>query len=544
MSSDTGNSASTTTATASPSPESKVAGEPLRLSQVANNDKVLETLCAFLPSVLIKLRRLSKIFHWRLDSERVGKILSKVAMELDVLSLDPFHIAACGEPDLLWLMIVTSDIDVRSCRDHDGGTLLQRAARSGSVSTVMVLLERGCNVNAKGSSGYTPLHEACYLVGKPAICDLLLTRGANVDAISRNGSTPLFVACREPGGAGVAATLLRYGAHPDDGGDKGWTPLFVASLTNQSDTVALLLSYSASINEVNPIDGRTPLHAAAEVAAIDVIEILLRHGADVYARDVHDRTPAETAGVGLGPEVLAQLREEGRLDDGEVLDDDEMMKLMVEHPRAKAVKEMLEAASAVVRPVDRLSAAAGGESIVDASPCPDILNKDLGLMPALQPAAPMVKRILQPEAGWDDQEVDKSDSNSNGNEAVLLSSYSATMSQRCGGGSVMTSLGGLDGIPEDSVAQASSSLISCIPAAVDFGASASSATGRFGLTSGDTDLLVVDDDTPSSLSGELQSLEVEPGVFVWVETDSPGVGLLTAALHAGEWVSESTPRQE
>ncbi|KAF4722100.1 Calcium/calmodulin-dependent 3',5'-cyclic nucleotide phosphodiesterase 1B, partial [Perkinsus olseni] len=39
MSSDTGNSASTTTATASPSPESKVAGEPLRLSQVANNDK-------------------------------------------------------------------------------------------------------------------------------------------------------------------------------------------------------------------------------------------------------------------------------------------------------------------------------------------------------------------------------------------------------------------------------------------------------------------------------------------------------------------------
>lgn len=67
------------------------------------------------------------------------------------------------------------------------------------------------------------------------------------------------------------------------------------------------------------------------------------------------------------------------------------------------------------------------------------------------------------------------------------------------------------GIPEDSVAQASSSLMSCIPKAVDFGTS----MGRFGSISGgpslnlgylemrmraDTDLLVVDDDTPSSLS--------------------------------------------
>ncbi|EEQ97568.1 serine/threonine-protein kinase ripk4, putative, partial [Perkinsus marinus ATCC 50983] len=130
-----------------------------------------------------------------------------------------------------------------------------------------------------------------------------------------------------------------YGAHPDDGGDKGWTPLFVAALTGQEDTVALLLSYSACINEVNPVDGRTPLHAAAEVAAIDVVEILLRHGADVHARDVHGKTPAETVGVGLGPEVLAQLHEEGLLAEGDMVDDEELMRLMIEHPRAKAVRE-------------------------------------------------------------------------------------------------------------------------------------------------------------------------------------------------------------
>lgn len=33
----------------------------------------------------------------------------------------------------------------------DLGTLLQRATRSGNLPTMMVLLERGCNVNAKGS---------------------------------------------------------------------------------------------------------------------------------------------------------------------------------------------------------------------------------------------------------------------------------------------------------------------------------------------------------------------------------------------------------
>lgn len=113
------------------------------------------------------------------------------------------------------------------------------------------------------------------------------------------------------------------------------------------------------------MDGRTPLHAAAEVAAIDVVEILLRHGADVHATDVvgmdakftfggifpraprncrifsqHGKTPAETVGVGLGPEVLAQLHEEGLLTEGDMVDDEELMRLMIEHPRAKAVREV------------------------------------------------------------------------------------------------------------------------------------------------------------------------------------------------------------
>ncbi|KAF4673623.1 hypothetical protein FOL47_010299 [Perkinsus chesapeaki] len=475
MSSEAGKSNTTTATSGSPSSEGKPSsgGETIRLSQVINDDKVLQIVCAFLPSVLVKLRRLSKIFYWRLTSERVGKILSKVSMELNLMTLDPFFVAAAGQADLLWLMIVTSDIDVKSCRDTEGGCL----------STTMVLLERGCNVNAKGSSGYTPLHEACYLVNKPAICELLLSRGANVDAISRNGSTPLFVACREQGGAAIAATLLRYGAHPDDGGDKGWTPLFVAALTNQSDTVALLLSYGASINEVNPIDGRTPLHAAAEMAALDVVEILLRHGADLEARDVNGRTPVETAGIGLGPEILAQLRGGAEMAEEDIFQDEELVRLMMEHPRTKAVKETLEAAAAASNADSGVATRSTGDDRTGES----FIKRKISDLMSMCPTS-----LVRAWENGNNEEAEKTDSRDN--EAVLLSSYSATFSQR--GGSLLTSLGGLDGIPEDSAAQASSSLISCIPAAVDF-----SSTGRFGLTSGDTDLLVVDDDTPSSLSG-------------------------------------------
>lgn len=51
------------------------------------------------------------------------------SLQLNILSLDPFRVAACGMVDLLWLLIVTSDIDVRSCRDDEGGDFFRKCEK-------------------------------------------------------------------------------------------------------------------------------------------------------------------------------------------------------------------------------------------------------------------------------------------------------------------------------------------------------------------------------------------------------------------------------
>ena len=58
--------------------------------------------------------------------------------------------------------------------------LLVKASRTGNISCVQELLERGVSANAKNKYGMTPLHEACYY-GHLKVAKLLLEHGANVN---------------------------------------------------------------------------------------------------------------------------------------------------------------------------------------------------------------------------------------------------------------------------------------------------------------------------------------------------------------------------
>ncbi len=92
--------------------------------------------------------------------------------------------------------------------DHMGVPLLHAAVRSGTLSTVKLLLERGADVNEKcqfgpryGSAhfaGMNPLHLAVRLTTKEAaeIAKLLIERGIAVNATTLRKRTPLDLARR------------------------------------------------------------------------------------------------------------------------------------------------------------------------------------------------------------------------------------------------------------------------------------------------------------------------------------------------------------
>ena len=75
-------------------------------------------------------------------------------------------------------------------RDEVGCTPLQKASRRGHCGAVLVLLQRGVEVNSLDRESRSPLHRAA-LRGHPEVAELLLENGADVNKMDRDGNTPL-----------------------------------------------------------------------------------------------------------------------------------------------------------------------------------------------------------------------------------------------------------------------------------------------------------------------------------------------------------------
>jgi len=216
------------------------------MQNILHHDGVLMALCTFSPAACVKLRKLGRGVADCLSEERLEWLLPQLFEALDLYNKKPFELCQAGELDQLWLMIVHG-LNLKA-RDPEGGTLLQSAIRAPpgrARKLVTMLLERGASVNAKGSFGYTVLHEISY-TNKFELAEYLLSRGANVDALSQNGSTPILIAAREGQGE-MVRLLLRFGADPDDGGDKGWAPLFIAAAEGHSEVVSDLVDFGADV---------------------------------------------------------------------------------------------------------------------------------------------------------------------------------------------------------------------------------------------------------------------------------------------------------
>lgn len=76
------------------------------------------------------------------------------------------------------------------------GTPLMAAAGGADVRMIKLLLEKGANVNAADSEGYTALACAVSRRASPEAVQLLLSSGADINARNKRGETPLVLAER------------------------------------------------------------------------------------------------------------------------------------------------------------------------------------------------------------------------------------------------------------------------------------------------------------------------------------------------------------
>ena len=91
-------------------------------------------------------------------------------------------------------------------------TPLHIAASGNDLQKVVLLLEKGAEVNARGTIGWTPLMFAAGKSSTPEIVQLLLEKGAELEARDTDGWTPLMYAANNDRLKSVEIIQLLYDA--------------------------------------------------------------------------------------------------------------------------------------------------------------------------------------------------------------------------------------------------------------------------------------------------------------------------------------------
>jgi ankyrin repeat protein len=122
----------------------------------------------------------------------------------------PLHFAAIGGSAEVARMLVAKGADVEVMSDN-GQTPLLRAASEGNKRVIEVLLDNGAGVNTEDQGyGYTPLHYAARY-GHEDVVELLLDKKASIEARLTSGQTPLALA-EQVGQTAIAELLRKHGA--------------------------------------------------------------------------------------------------------------------------------------------------------------------------------------------------------------------------------------------------------------------------------------------------------------------------------------------
>jgi ankyrin repeat protein len=186
----------------------------------------------------------------------------------------------------LWLdgsvirRFVESRITSVNSRDQKKCTPLHYAAQTGNVSAVGVLLEKGCQVDAKDINGQTALHHAIRS-GEFNLPPILLENGANMDLRDLYGQTCLHLS-------------IRY---------------------RHEEFTKWLISRKRDMVFERDQFGFTPLHRACSNGTASEVVELLHAGADILELDSNFRTPLEHAVIGRNQSTATQILQYHQTDD-------------------------------------------------------------------------------------------------------------------------------------------------------------------------------------------------------------------------------------
>lgn len=203
-----------------------------------------------------------------------------------------------------WLL--TSE--VIKATDGSGNTPLHYAAEWKFDNSVLILLEKGANINTQNANGETPLFSAIKANSTSTI-SLLIQKGAIKDARDFLGNTPLH-SCVLRDAKDAAKMLILSGADLNAKNLAGQTPLSEAARQGRISMVTLLLDNGADINAFDAT-GKTILMDSIQSGSIEIVSLLLKRGASPTMQEMYGRNAYHEAAYKGNIQLINMVRSAG-----------------------------------------------------------------------------------------------------------------------------------------------------------------------------------------------------------------------------------------
>ena len=175
--------------------------------------------------------------------------------------------------------------------------LLFHACISNDIEIVHhLVIDKHCDVNAKGLNGYTPLHYACGKGSFEIVKILTDHPQCNIEAEVDYNDRPLHKAC-EFGNVDIVRHLV-IDKHCDVNakGRNGYTPLHYACEKGSFETVKILTDHPQCNIEAEDNFNDRPLHTACESGNVDIVRhLVIDKHCDVNAKERYGYTPLHYA---------------------------------------------------------------------------------------------------------------------------------------------------------------------------------------------------------------------------------------------------------
>lgn len=207
-----------------------------------------------------------------------------------------------GDNELL-AFLIDNGAATEAQEDDEHLTPLLVAARDCQYLLVKTLLQKGANIHALDSRGWTALHYAADRGQSNVVMELLDSSQPEKPDLeaktTQEGWTPLVLAAHN-GHKDVMNLLLDAGADAGTPTRRRWTALMVAAEGGHEDVVRTLLKHTGKAAMKGFIDattkaGRTALMWAAQKGRYGVAELLIEEGADVKMRESEGKRADEIA---------------------------------------------------------------------------------------------------------------------------------------------------------------------------------------------------------------------------------------------------------